>query len=85
MAAGCVPVVIGKGGQVEIVEAGSIGFLWTTLAELQTHTHTLIEDTAQWERMSHAAQARSRSFGMDRFRAEVRTVVERCARYGTHL
>ena len=76
MAAGCVPVVIGKGGQVEIVEPGS-GFLWTTLAELQSHTRTLIEDTAQWERMSHAAQERSRGFGMDRFTREVRALVDR--------
>ncbi len=80
MAAGCVPVVIGKGGQVEIVEPGRSGLLWTTLAELQSHTRTLIEDTGQWQRMSHAAQERSRGFGMDRFRAEVRAVVEQFGR-----
>lgn len=35
MAAGCVPVVIGKGGQPEIVQHGKNGFLWDSLEKLQ--------------------------------------------------
>ena len=35
MASGCVPVVIGKGGQKEIVEHGKTGYLWQTLNELK--------------------------------------------------
>jgi glycosyltransferase involved in cell wall biosynthesis len=38
MAAGCVPVVIRKGGQPEIVEHGVSGFLWDTLGELKEST-----------------------------------------------
>ena len=35
MAAGCVPIVLGKGGLPEIVEHDKSGFLWNTLDELK--------------------------------------------------
>lgn len=44
MAAGCVPIVIGKGGQPEIVKHGHNGFLWNTLSELQDLTWNLIRN-----------------------------------------
>jgi glycosyltransferase involved in cell wall biosynthesis len=56
MAAGCVPVVINKGRQPEIVEHGINGFVWNTIDELKTYTHTLAEDPALWVRMSDAAK-----------------------------
>src|SRR5947209_11853264 len=56
MAAGCVPVVINKGGQREIVRHGETGFLWNTADELKTYTQRLIDDEALWCRMSAAAR-----------------------------
>ncbi len=67
MAAGCVPVVINKAGQVEIVRHGEDGFLWNSLGQLQRYTMELIEDEALRQRMSRAAIERSRRFGREAF------------------
>jgi glycosyltransferase involved in cell wall biosynthesis len=67
MAAGCVPVAIKKGGQVEIVEHGVSGFLWETLDELESYTETLISDDKLREQMSEAAQKRAQLFSRDTF------------------
>jgi glycosyltransferase involved in cell wall biosynthesis len=44
MAAGCVPVVIDKAGQREIVRHGTDGYRWTTLDELEAWTRQLAGD-----------------------------------------
>jgi glycosyltransferase involved in cell wall biosynthesis len=67
MASGCVPVVIDKGGQREIVEHGRTGFLWTTVDELKAYTLRLIGDDALRTRMAAAARQRARQFGRERF------------------
>jgi glycosyltransferase involved in cell wall biosynthesis len=67
MAAGCVPVVIDKGGQREIVTHGETGFLWTCVDELLAYTERLATDEALWRRMSAAARARAQLFAADRF------------------
>lgn len=67
MAAGCVPVVIKKGGQREIVEHGVSGFLWNTLEELKNYTAELVADDALRFRMAEAARARSRLFSRESF------------------
>ncbi|MFN2316280.1 MAG: glycosyltransferase family 4 protein [Gemmatimonadales bacterium] len=71
MSAGCVPVVIGRGGQVEIVEHGVSGFLWQTLAELKEYTLRLIQDPALLERMSESARARAAHFSRRAFAERV--------------
>ena len=73
MAAGCVPIVIAAGGQIEIIEPDS-GFLWTTLDELQAYTRALVEDAGLRERMSEAARRRSHVFGMARFVEDIRRI-----------
>jgi glycosyltransferase involved in cell wall biosynthesis len=67
MAAGCVPVVVNKGGQREIVEHGTTGFLWNTLDELKRFTRVLIDDAVLRERMSCAARQRAQRFSRRRF------------------
>ena len=67
MAAGCVPVVIDKGGQREIVEHGRTGFLWTTVDEMKACTLRLIADDALWSRMSAAARQQATRFTRERF------------------
>ena len=61
MAAGCVPVVIGQGGQPEIVEDGQSGFLWQSVDELKRRTQGLIADPSLRREMSLAASERGRS------------------------
>jgi glycosyltransferase involved in cell wall biosynthesis len=71
MAAGCVPVVINKGGQSEIVRHGETGFLWNTVDELSHYTKVLTDDRALWQRMSDAARQRARDFSRERFIQEL--------------
>jgi glycosyltransferase involved in cell wall biosynthesis len=71
MAAGCVPVVINKGAQPEIVEHGVSGFLWNTLEELRAYTIRLIKDNALLESMAQAARRRAQLFSRENY-------VERC-------
>lgn len=67
MAAGCVPVVIKKGGQREIVEHGVSGFLWETLEELRSYTRLLMNDYRLREHMAEAARARAQIFSREAF------------------
>lgn len=71
MAAGCVPVVIAKGGQPEIVQHGRNGFLWQSLAELQSFTLKLIHDPALRERLAAAALADSKRYDKSHFRSRL--------------
>jgi glycosyltransferase involved in cell wall biosynthesis len=62
MAAGCVPVVINRAGQAEIVQHRRSGLLWEDLAGLQRATWELIRDPGLRGRLSEAARQRSRHF-----------------------
>lgn len=67
MAAGCVPVVINKGGQRELVEHGVNGFLWDTLEELKEYTSTLVNNKSLRARMAEAARTSARLYSKERF------------------
>ncbi len=67
MAAGCVPIVINRGGQREIVQHGVSGFLWDTLDELKEYTLTVARDEQLRERMSLAARRRAQDFSREKF------------------
>jgi glycosyltransferase involved in cell wall biosynthesis len=67
MAAGCVPVVINKGAQGEIVEHGVSGYLWNTIEELKSYTRLLARDEQLRLRLSEAARERARVFSRDVF------------------
>lgn len=69
MSSGCIPVVIAKAGQLEIVEPGTSGFLFTNAEELTAHTRKLIRGYGQpwtWDLM-HQAQADVQRFGTESF------------------
>lgn len=44
ISAGCIPIVVGMAGQLEIIDNGSNGFLWNNLNELKEKTRKVIED-----------------------------------------
>lgn len=67
MAGGCVPVVINKGGQREIVEHGVSGFLWNTPEEWQEYTVRLMQNDALFQKMSTAARDRARLLSREVF------------------
>ena len=67
MAAGCVPVVINKGGQSEIVRHGVSGFLWDTFDELKEYTSLLARDERLHKEMAEEAKRRAQSFSREAF------------------
>jgi glycosyltransferase involved in cell wall biosynthesis len=67
MAGGCVPVVINKGGQSEIVEHGISGFVWNTLDELKNYTARLMSDDNLLRQMSAGARMRAQMFSREVF------------------
>ena len=75
MASGCVPVVIGKGAQPEIVEHGRTGFLYQTLQELQDHTTHLISNPELLNKMSQAAIQSSKRYDKSKFQTHLDTLV----------
>ncbi len=67
MAAGCVPVVIGKGGQPEIVQHGKDGYIWNNLEELKLYTHKLIGQAELYRQLSARAVEDSRRYSIENF------------------
>lgn len=75
MGAGVVPVVIGAGGQKEIVTDNKDGFLWNTEEEFIEKTKKLISDEKLWKRLSVAAVKKAETFSGDRFCKEINTLI----------
>jgi L-malate glycosyltransferase len=75
MSAGCVPVVVNRGGQPEIVQHGLSGFVWNTIPELQMYIRVLASDEELRERMSSAARQRARVFSRENFIANISAVL----------
>jgi glycosyltransferase involved in cell wall biosynthesis len=76
MSAGAVPVVIGKGGQLEIFVDGVQGRHFNKLGELIDITWEVAHDDELRSRLSAAAAARARDFGPETFRAKLNGLVE---------
>lgn len=62
MSARCIPLVISKGGQKEIVSHGESGYLWNTIDELVGQTIALMRNPALVGRMRGRARLRFRDF-----------------------
>lgn len=75
MAGGCVPVVINKGGQPEIVESGESGILWDTLEQLQKETLKLINNPKLILEIADKAQKRSLLFSKENFDLEIKKLL----------
>ena len=77
MAAGCVAVVVNKGGQTEIVENGVSGFLWNTLDELLEYTLSTIRDRGLMDKMMKESQKRSNLFSKRIFTQQIEEIVQK--------
>ena len=75
MSYGCIPVVVGKGGQPEIVQHEVNGLLWNTIEELEESTLNLIKDPEKRAKMAKAAIETSRQFQTDRFEIKVKQLL----------
>jgi glycosyltransferase involved in cell wall biosynthesis len=67
MAGGCVPVVIDKAGQKEIITPGVDGYRWQSPQQLKELTARVAGDEALRARLSEAAIARSATFSDEAF------------------
>lgn len=67
MSYGAVPVVINRGGQVEIVRPGVDGYLWDTEQECASQTLSLIRDDATRKKMALSCVERARDFSLEKF------------------
>jgi glycosyltransferase involved in cell wall biosynthesis len=74
MAAGCVPIVINKGGQPEIVTKEA-GYVWETRKQLFALTEELMHNEEKRQEMSLAAIERSKDFSMQVFRKKLRSIL----------
>ncbi|HST65339.1 MAG TPA: glycosyltransferase [Mycobacteriales bacterium] len=77
MSGGCVPVVIDRAGQREIVHDGEDGFRWSTPRELMDKTALVANDASLRERLSGAAVKRAQDFSDAAFAERWREVVDR--------
>lgn len=71
MAAGAVPLVYRGGGQVEVVEDGVDGVIWSTEAALMDATRQLVADRPRREQLAAAARQAAGRFSVERFRSEI--------------
>lgn len=74
MSAGCIPVVIGKGGQKEIITAG-MGFLCDTAEEIAADTLSLIKDQKKEENYSQKAIDRSKQYSIASFNLKLKNIL----------
>jgi len=80
MAHGCVPVVIARGGQPEIVEHGVDGLLWETREALVDGTRRVLRDIVLARRLGAAAALKACRFSRAQFEARVHGFVSRLGR-----
>ena len=76
MANGCVPIVIDKGGQREIVDHGVDGFRWNTLEELVTYTKNIILAPKMLHDLQIAAVDKSKIYSKKQFAEKISTVIK---------
>ena len=74
MAGGCVPIVIDKAGQREIITSGVDGYRWSTPQELKSQTERVAGDEELRSRLSAAAILRSTSFSDEAFAGRWRQI-----------
>jgi glycosyltransferase involved in cell wall biosynthesis len=75
MAHGCVPVVVALGGQVEVVEDGRNGRLWSTVDQLISITGELMADGQATAALAGTAIASASRFSKQSFVAHVRAAI----------
>lgn len=76
MASGCVPIVINKGGQREIVENGVNGFLWDSVDACIEKTILVVKNAKLREEASSNALKTATTFSKQAFEDKIKRLVE---------
>ncbi len=74
MAGGCVPIVIHKAGQREIINQGADGYRWSTPQQLMSQTEQVARDEQLRSRLSAAAVVHSATFSDEAFASRWRQI-----------
>jgi glycosyltransferase involved in cell wall biosynthesis len=74
MAAGCIPIVLAKGGQKEIVSKGS-GVLFSDIDELAKQTESLIKNPELGENYAQSAIERSKKYSLESFFQKIASLI----------
>jgi glycosyltransferase involved in cell wall biosynthesis len=77
MAGGCVPVVIDRAGQREIVREGVDGYRWRSVDELARRTREVAADEALRARLAASAIARAQEYSDKAFAEQWREIAAR--------
>ena len=77
MASGCIPIVYGGGGQLEIVRHGIDGIIWNKEQELIESTSYVITHPRLRMRMQESAMERAKEFNQFKFYAAFDRLIER--------
>ena len=85
MANGCLPIVINKAGQKEIVQHGVFGYRWNTIDELIEYTIMAINDIDLTRRMQKKAVEASREYLFDSFRRNLESILIKIAQNGDEI
>lgn len=75
MSAGCIPVVINKGGQKEIVNE-TCGYKWNDTEELINYTKLLINDPARCKVLSENAKKRALFYSKEAFTSSIKSFID---------
>ncbi|MDR2408812.1 MAG: glycosyltransferase [Bacteroidales bacterium] len=76
MSGGCVPIVINKGGQKEIVEHGKTGFLWDTIDLLIEKTIYLLNNPDILINMSNVTRQSAQGYSFGSFVSNLRKILD---------
>lgn len=76
MSYGCVPIVIGKGGQKEILGDELGEWLWQTQTDCVEKTLAVIQAADRRNKVSQLAQERTKVFGKARFEKQLNSMVK---------
>lgn len=77
MCAGCIPIVIAKAGQNEIINPGVNGYSWKTLEELRSYTYKVMNDPVIVKRLSQEAIKSSALFSSQVFSDGLASILTR--------
>lgn len=77
MSSGCVPIVINKAGQKEIIENRKDGILWETCDDLIRNTVMLAQNESKRRKISKKAIEKSKVFSRENFNDKVNLLIEK--------
>lgn len=77
MSAGCIPIVINKGGQKEIVDEGVNGYKWNSIDELIRKSKIVLEDETIQTSLFASAKKKALNYSAEVFSEQVKKILKK--------